>query len=41
MKPEQKKNIEDFTIWDYLYGSFELFSNSIKTNQIYIIKRLF
>jgi len=32
LKPEQKKNIEEFTLWDYLYPAFELFTNNQKIN---------
>lgn len=38
MKPEQRKNIEEFTLWDYLYPAFELFTNNQKINQIHILK---
>jgi len=40
LKPEQKKNIDDFTLWDMLYSAFELFTNNRKTNQIHILKQI-
>ena len=40
MKPAQKRNLDEFNEWDYLYGAFELFSNNRKRNQIYMLQNI-
>lgn len=39
-KVEEKKEGEEFGEWDYIYGSFELFSGNRKRNQMILLNNI-